>query len=61
MGDITACFYTDEYHLVEKENLMMKKRKKLLETEKIVDKQGREAVISLALLRSRENLSIVAE
>ena len=44
MGDITACFYTDEYHLVEKENLMMKKRKKLLETEKIVDKQGREIV-----------------
>ena len=40
---------------------MMKKRKKLLKTEKIVDKQGREAVTSLALLRSRENLSIVAE
>ena len=40
---------------------MMKKRKKLLETEKIVDKQGREAVTSLALQRSRENLSNVAE
>ena len=39
---------------------MMKKRKKLLVREKIVDKHGKEAATSFALLRSRENLSIVA-
>ena len=60
MCDIAACLYTDEYDLVEKENLMMKKRKKLLAREKIADKHGKEAATSLALLRSRENLSIVA-
>ena len=39
---------------------MMKKRKKLLTREKIVDKHGREGATSLVLLRSRENLYIVA-